>query len=247
MLLSIATLLAFATSAHAGVNDSPSDRDGWFDITVLKAHVRPDLTLRTFDHVESCDKVNDQWIDEGRAGRNHYEQFDCTRYIEGRLDATVFKPLPGWVFRNGYLMTMLDTPLVEVYTVVPLDRMERADFLGFSESWLGGRVNLFKANGLDGRTHESGQVRLRDGRIGIVHRWIAAFESNGQMDSFVLRSLPFKPVLVRNVGSDQWRYWDPLIGDGMSRDYHFTNYRSIDIGYEPVTPIVIDRSAELLP
>lgn len=241
----IATLLN-ATSAQARVVDAPADRDAWFDITVIKAHVRSDWILRSFDQVERCDKIRDEWVNEGRAGTNHYESFDCTRHIEGATQATAFKPLPVWTFRNGWLTTALESPLVEIYTVVPLDRMARATYLGFSESWMGGRVNLFKANGLDGRTHESGQVRLKDGRIGIVHRWIAVFQQNGYAAGLVLRSVPFKPVLVREENGDQLRYWDPLVGDGMFRDYVIANYRIVEGSYEESAPTVIDRDAELL-
>jgi hypothetical protein len=236
-----------ASAAQAAINDSPSDRDAWFDITVLEAHARLDLTLRQLDAVETCDKVKDEWIDEGRAGRNHYEHFDCTRSIESRLNATAFKALPLWVFRNGFLTTELDTPLIEVYTVTPLDRMEQATALGFSESYQGGRVNLFKANGIDGKTHEARQVRLRDGRIGIVHRWIAPFDRNGNAGGFELRAVPFKPVLTRNVGGEERRYWDRLIGDGMFHDYAIANFRVTDAGrYLPQAPNGYDRSAELL-
>jgi hypothetical protein len=231
----ILTLLLVSTSALA----NPADQDSWFDITVLSARVIPGLTLKAVDQVENCQKVRDEVVDYGRY-KNHVEEFDCTAYASARLGGTFFRPLRHWVFIDGRLNTMMDTPIIELYTVIPIDRLAQASQIGFSESYMGGRINYFRANGIDGQSVEVGKVQLKDGRTGVVHRWLAAFESNGNIPGGIIRTIPFKPVLVRNGQ----QYWDQLIGDGMFKDYTITNMdnRTMKI----VEPNSIDRSAELL-
>ncbi len=239
-----------ATAFADSINDNPADADGWFDITVLKAHVLPDLTLKSFDQVEHCHKTADQRVDYGRGGIHHLESFDCTEYIERRLHATAFKPVPAWTFDNGRLTNpyQLDTPLVQVDTVVPESRLARADFLGFSESNQGGRVNLFKAIGLEGQTREVGKVTLKDGRTGIVHRWFATFQATGHSGGVMIRELPFKPVLVRRQAETQLRYWDRLVGQGLFTDYRIQNghYDPLLHTYVVTPPNSYDRSTELI-
>ena len=248
-------LLGCATSndtdggSAGGKADGTSDADPWFDITVLHANVRQDLTLRSFDYVESCDKTDDHWANENNQSV-HYETFDCTKYIEGKVNGTAFKALPKWTFRNGTLdyALDLDTPLAVIETASPVDRLEKATHIAFSESFLGGRVNLFVANGTNGQTREVGKVKLQDGRTAVVHRWIAAFAANGHTTAGILRTLPWKPALVRDQNGNKTYYWDKLIGDGMFKDYILTNnhYDESKHDYVITAPNSYDRSSELL-
>jgi len=248
-LLGCATSTDSDSGSTGGKADGPSDADPWFDITVLHANVRQDLTLRSFDHVERCDKTDDHWSSE-HGSNVHYETFDCTHYIEGQVNGTAFKPLPKWTFRNGQLdyALDLDTPLAVVETVIPLDRLEKATHVAFSESFLGGRINVFAANGSNGQTREVGKVKLQDGRTAIVHRWIAAFQANGHTTAGILRTLPFKPALVRDQNGNKTYYWDHLIGAGMFKDYILSNnhYDESKHDYVITAPNSYDRSSELL-
>jgi hypothetical protein len=216
----ICATLTMSVSAYA----NPSDQDPWFDITVLSAHVIPGLTLKAVDRVENCQKIRDEYVtnnhSRGTRYTEHLESFDCTAYASARLGGTFFRPLSKWNFRDGRLETPMDTPIVEVLTVTPIDRLAQATQIGFSESYMGGRVNYFRTNGSNGQTIEAGKVTLKDGRIGVVHRWLAEFQANGGAYNNIIRSVPFKPVLVRNGQ----QYWDQLIGDGMFKDYTITNF-----------------------
>jgi hypothetical protein len=232
-----------ADNPNVTINDSPYDADSWFDITVLSARVL-DKTLKDFDRVESCDKVWDRWEDSYHGYKTHYERFDCSGFIGRSLNATALKPLPEWQFTNGHLTTPMDTPLIEVLTVIPVDRLSQATHVGFSESFMGGRVNYFVANGPEGKTREVQKVTLKDGRIGIVHRWIVAFESNGSSGSGYIRTVPFKPCLVRWNDDHMDRYWDNLIGVGMFTDYIVTNWDSPTYSFKD--PTSYDRSSEVL-
>jgi len=217
---------------------NPADQDAFFDITVLSARVLPGVTIKDVDQVENCDKTRDTVVDYGY--KSHVEQFDCTAYAGKRLGGTFFKPLRSWEFVDGVLRTPMDTPIVEVLTVVPADRLAQATQIGFSESFMGGLTNFFRANGGDGQTVEIGKVQLKDGRIGIVHRWLAAFDGNGSTGTGVIRTLPFKPVLVRNGQ----QYWDQLVGDGMFKDYMITNFDNRT--YKSVAANSFDRSEQIL-
>jgi hypothetical protein len=232
--VSLTTLLLGSLAFASSTNDNPSDKDGWFDITVLTAKVGS-LTLKNFDHVENCNKTEDKYSQDSTGVNHHFEAFDCTAYIGSQLGATAFKPFPLWTFDNGRLTSsfQLDTPIADVYTVTPIDRLALATYVGFSEANQGGLVNLFVANGPDGQTRESGRITLKDGRTGIVHHWIGAFESTGRSSTGILRELPFKPCLVRQVSDSFTRYWDPLIGTGMGNNYDLHNY---EYGNHPGRP-----------
>lgn len=212
-------LISFAS--HAVINDSPADKDPVLDISVLKAFVHYDLNVGSIVDLSRCEKISST---SGREGQK--EAFNCAWELANKMggtpmyDRVIVRTINGQMESENFKL-----PVIEIQTVIPVDRLENADLIGFSTSFMGGGMVTYRAKGPNGQTREIAQVTLRDGRRGIVHKFITPFNPSGGVGNCTIRTVPFKPFFaVTDSQGNQTRYWDRMKGEGYGTDYVLTNF-----------------------
>ncbi len=208
------------------------------DITILRAFVREDMQLGQLIDLSRCEyKGTNQYRG------NEYKHFNCAWELANALTGTpVSLDLPVRTVNGRIEVGPAVTPVVEVHTLIALETWEKISEIGFSLASLGGNIFKYQKN----QTREVQKVRMRDGRVGLVHRFVMPFYSNGRTSNCTIRTVTFKPFVSYQVPETrtEYRNWDNGVGGGMFNNYFISNFHYN--GDRCETPNVVNRESDLL-
>lgn len=210
------------------------------DITVLRAFVREDIKVTDVIDINKC-----QLTFSERRYNTDLRSYECAWALADGMNGTPVNP-HYWVRTVGgkFEYMYYNTPVVEVHTLIPLEVFERLSEVGFSLSNLGGTIHKYQKN----QTREIQKVTLKDGRVGLVHRFVMPFQANGGTSHCTIRTVSFKPFVTFHDKDSgiEYRNWDNAKGSGYWTDYSLTNFSYHVDNSRCHSPTKIDRSSELL-
>lgn len=208
------------------------------DITVLRAFAREDLSVGKLINPDQCELLSSE-----RRYNREFKSYNCAWSLANAMGGTPVNPFYSVTTVDGKIEYRHEnTPVVEVHTLIPLESWMDASEIGFSLGSLGGTIHKYKKN----QTREIQKVKLRDGRVGLVHKFIMPFQGNGGTSNCTIRTVSFKPFLsfFDHGSRTESRNWDSLASSENSRDYYITNFQYRNDRCEP--PNSIDRQNQLL-
>ncbi len=208
------------------------------DVTVLRAFVREDLRAVNLINVDDCEFKGSE------INRNvEYKSFNCAWNLANAMHATPVNPNYRIRTVNGRIdQSDSDAAVVEIHTLIPLEVFEKVSEIGFSLGSLGGTIHKYAKN----QTREIQKVKLKDGRVGLVHRFVMPFQANGRTSQCTIRTVTFKPFVTFYEPSTltEYRNWDVANGRGFFTDYSITNFQASSGQCQ--APNRVDRDAQLI-
>lgn len=231
-------LLSLSKPAAAWAEDYRIVNQDSNDVTVLRAFVREDFFVGKVININRCEHK-----ESSRQYNQDYRSYNCAWELADAMTGTPVSPTYHVRTVNGQIEGMYaQTPVVEIHTLITLEIFEKISEIGFSLSSYGGTIHKYQKN----QTREVQKVRMRDGRVGLVHRFVMPFQATGGTSHCTIRAVAFKPFVTfhDHPTKTEYRNWDDANGRGMFKDYRLTNFHYRNDRCDK--PDVVNREEQLL-